>query len=67
MIPLITADGEAESGEQWLVPLGPGIGQVTGLGAQPVNFQAAYYYNVERPDGVPKYQVRLQVQCMFPK
>jgi hypothetical protein len=65
--PIITADWEAESGEKWLVPIGLGIGQITRFGNQPVNLQAAFYYNVERPDGAPKYQVRLNLQFMFPK
>jgi hypothetical protein len=65
--PVITANWEAESGEKWTVPLGLGIGQITRLGQQPVNLQAAFYYNVERPDAAPGYQFRLQVQFMFPK
>jgi hypothetical protein len=65
--PIITANWEAANGQQWLVPVGLGIGQVTRLGTQPVNLQAAFYYNVERPDGAPDYQVRLQFQFMFPK
>jgi len=65
--PIMTANWEAENGQKWLVPLGLGIGQITRLGKQPVNLQAAFYYNVERPDGAPSYQVRLQIQFMFPK
>ena len=65
--PIITANWEAESGEEWLVPVGLGIGQITRLGNQPVNLQAAFYYNVERPEGAPNYQVRLQFQLLFPK
>ena len=65
--PIITANWEAESGEDWLVPVGLGIGQITRLGKQAVNLQAAFYYNVERPDGAPNYQVRLQFQLLFPK
>lgn len=65
--PVITADWEAESGEEWTVPLGLGIGQITRLGNQPVNLQAAYYNNVEAPEGAPGWQIRLQVQFMFPK
>jgi hypothetical protein len=65
--PIITANWEADNGQKWLVPLGLGISQITRLGTQPVNLQAAYYYNIERPDGAPSYQVRLQVQFMFPK
>ena len=65
--PLVTANWQADSGQRWTVPLGLGIGQITRLGNQPVNVQAAGYYNVERPDGAARWQVRLQVQFMFPR
>lgn len=65
--PIITADWEAESGDKWLVPIGLGIGQITRFGKQPVNVQASFYANVERPDSAPEWQVRLQLQLMFPK
>jgi hypothetical protein len=65
--PIITANWEAESGQEWLVPLGLGIGQITRLGKQPVNLQASYYYNVVSPDSGPDYQVRLQFQFLYPK
>jgi hypothetical protein len=64
--PVITADWEADDGQQWTVPLGLGIGQVTRFGSQPVNLQAAAYYNVERPDNAARWQLRLQIQFMFP-
>lgn len=64
--PVITANWKA-SGDKWVVPLGIGIGQITKFGKQPVNLQASFYYNVERPDLAAKYQVRLQIQLMFPK
>jgi len=64
--PIITANWEAST-DKWLVPLGLGIGQITKFGKQPVNLQASFYYNVERPDQAPKYQLRLQIQLMFPK
>ena len=64
--PIITADWEAE-GDKWVVPLGLGIGQVRRFGKQPVNLQASFYYNVERPDFAPECQIRLQLQLMFPK
>jgi len=37
------------------------------FGNQPVNIHASAYYNVERPDNAAKYQIRLQIQLMFPK
>lgn len=64
--PIITANWEADD-DKWIVPLGLGIGQITKFGKQPVNLQASYYYNVERPGQAAKYQVRLQIQLMFPK
>lgn len=65
--PIITANWEASSSNTWTVPLGLGIGQIMKFGEQPVNLQASYYYNVERPDNAANYQVRLQVQFLFPK
>ena len=65
--PIITANWKAESGQQWTVPLGLGIGQILKIGQQPINVLAGYYYNVERPDGGSRYQVRLQLQLLFPK
>jgi hypothetical protein len=32
-----------------------------------VNIQVSYYYNVERPANAANYQIRLQVQLLFPK
>jgi len=65
--PVITADWEADSDQRWTVPLGLGIGQILKIGAQPVNLQAAAYYNVERPDIAARWQMRLQMQLLFPK
>ena len=64
--PIITADWKADN-DKWVIPLGMGIGQVMKIGKQPVNIQASAYYNVERPDNAAKYQLRLQIQLMFPK
>ena len=65
--PIITANWEASSGNKWTVPVGLGIGQIMRWGRQPVNLQAAAYYNVERPDFAPNWNIRLQVQFLFPK
>jgi hypothetical protein len=65
--PIITADWEADSGQQWTVPLGLGIGQIMRFGKQPVNVQAAGYYNVERPNDAALWQLRVQIQLLFPK
>jgi len=65
--PILTVNWKAESGQQWTVPVGGGIGKIFHLGALPVNTQLSAYYNVVRPDFGPNWQVRAQVQFMFPK
>ena len=65
--PIMTADWEADSGDQWTVPLGGGIGQIMKWGKQPVNLQASAYYNVVTPDNGADWQLRLQAQLLFPK
>jgi hypothetical protein len=49
------------------VPLGGGIGKIFHLGRLPVNTQLGAYYNVVHPDDGANWQLRLQVQFMFPK
>ena len=65
--PLITANWEADSGEQWTVPLGLGYGKIFKLGNAPVNGQISLYHNVEASAKGPDWQLRLQLQFMFPK
>lgn len=65
--PIITANWEAESGQEWTIPLGLGLGQIMKWGKQPVNLQVSGYYNIERPDDASRWQLRLQLQLLFPK
>jgi hypothetical protein len=65
--PIWTVNWKADSGQQWTVPLGGGIGKIFHLGKLPVNTQLSAYYNVVRPDYGPNWQIRAQVQFMFPK
>jgi len=65
--PIMTAAWEAASGERWVVPVGGGIGKVFHLGRLPVNSQVSAYYNAVRPTDGADWQLRLQVQLMFPK
>jgi len=65
--PIITADWTADSDQRWTVPLGLGIGQIMKFGKQPVNLQASGYYFVEKPDDAASWQLRLQMQLLFPK
>jgi len=65
--PIITANWEAESGNQWTVPFGGGLGKIFKIGKQPLNAQVQAFYNVETPEYGPDWTLRLQLQFLFPK
>jgi hypothetical protein len=65
--PIITANWKAESSQRWTVPVGGGVGKIFHLGELPVNTSIQAYYNVVTPDNGPNWQIRAQVQLMFPK
>jgi hypothetical protein len=65
--PVITANWEADSDDQWLVPLGGGAGRVFKIGPQPVNVGLQAYYNVEKPQFGPDWSLRFAISFLFPK
>ncbi len=65
--PLINANWEADSDDTWTVPFGGGVGKIFRIESQPINAQASAYYNVEKPDFGADWQLRLQLQFLFPK
>ena len=65
--PIITANWEADSGDEWTIPFGGGIGKIFRIGKQPMNFQTQAFYNVEKPDNGADWQLRVQLQFLFPK
>jgi hypothetical protein len=66
--PIITANWEANSGDQWVVPFGAGGGKLFFLGGKlPINIQTQLYYNVVKPDFGPEWQWRFQLQILLPK
>jgi len=65
--PIITANWNAESGQQWLVPLGVGLGKIFRIGKLPMNGQIGYYNYIVAPDYGPDWQLRAQLNFMFPK
>jgi hypothetical protein len=65
--PVLTVNWKATGSQRWTVPLGGGVGKIFHLGALPVNTSIAAYYNVAKPDYAANWQLRLQVQLMFPK
>jgi hypothetical protein len=67
LAPIITANWEADSGNRWTVPFGGGVGKIFRVGNRPMNGQISAYYNVAKPDSGPDWQLRLQLQILFPK
>ena len=66
--PIITANWLAASNDRWTVPIGGGFGKLFRLGKLPVNTQLAAYSNVVKPrQGGADWQLRFQVQFLFPK
>jgi hypothetical protein len=65
--PLNLANWNAESGNQWTVPLGFGFSRTTVFNRRPISLALQYYYNVERPDGAAGQQLRIQFSFLYPK
>jgi hypothetical protein len=66
--PLVTANWMAEDDNRWTLPVGGSFGRVFRVGKQPINAQLGAYYNVIAPDDVgPQWQIRAQLQFLFPK
>ncbi len=67
MSPVMTANWEADSGDQWTVPLGGGVGRVMKLGSQHVNLRSSVYYNVQEPGDDNAWNMQLTCTFLFPK
>jgi hypothetical protein len=67
--PILTANWRAPAGNQWLVPVGGGLGRVFRIGFQPVNVSAQFFGNAVRPTTTPSspWGMRLQIAFLFPK
>ncbi len=66
--PIITADWAAkESKDVWTVPVGGGLGRLFRLGKLPINVSVQAFDNVEKPEFGADWELRLQVQFLFPK
>jgi hypothetical protein len=67
-VPIITANWEADSDHTWTVPLGLGVGRAMKLGKIPMTAQVHGYYNVVTPDDYgEQWQMRVQIQLLFPR
>ena len=65
--PIITADWERSSSDQWTVPLGGGIGKLHRFGKLPVDFKLQAFRNLEKPEGGPDWSMMFAVKFLFPK
>ena len=77
--PIMTANWVASRGNRWTIPVGVGVGKLFRLGdlpggdklgklaKLPINTQLVPYYNAIRPDGAANWQLRFQIQLLFPK
>src|SRR5215471_10880611 len=76
--PIMTANWAAKGSDVWTVPLGGGIGKLFRLGEilplqgheiakLPINTQIQAFGNVARPDDGARWQLRFQIQLLFPK
>ncbi len=65
--PIITGNWEADSGDRWTIPWGLQISKLTHFGSRPVNLLLGYYKNSEHPEGGADYQVRFQLNLLFPQ
>ncbi len=67
--PLLTANWEAASGDQWTVPFGGGVGKIFAIGKQKNNVYLQAFWNAVKPDSLdgPDWQLRFQWTFLFPK
>jgi hypothetical protein len=65
--PIMTANWAANSSDRWTVPLGGGVGKIFKIGKQAFNGTIQAYDNVVTPDNGPSWQLRVQLQLLFPK
>jgi hypothetical protein len=64
--PIITANWDAPSGEEWTVPLGVGITKTTAFNRRPISLSVHYYHNVEHPAVSAGDQLRFQIAFLYP-
>ena len=66
--PIITANWLAKADDQWVVPLGLGLGRVFHVGKQALNMSFQAYDNVKTTATLgPQWQAQFNVSFLFPK
>ena len=67
-VPIITSNWEEDAKHRWTVPLGVGIGKAMKFWKIPGTAQLHAYYNVVTPDDYGEtWQLRIQIQLLFPR
>ncbi len=65
--PTMSYNWEADSGNEWTVPVGLGIGKIFRFGDMPVDMRLSTYWNVEKPEGAADWFAEFQIKFLFPK
>ncbi len=66
--PIMTADWTKDSGEQWTVPVGGGVGKLMKFESfPPLDFKLQAFTNVVRPTGAAEWSAMFSVKLILPK
>lgn len=65
--PTMSYNWEAGSGDEWVVPLGAGIGKVFRFGKMPVDMRISAYWNAEAPESAADWFTEFTIKFIFPK
>ena len=66
--PIMTADWTKDSGEQWTVPVGGGVGKLMKFESfPPLDFKLQAFSTVVRPTGGPEWSAMFSVKLILPK
>ncbi len=64
---MISADWEASSSNRWTVPIGLSYNKTWDMGGgHGFDVMVGPYYNVVRPDGAARWQIRFGLNWLFP-
>ncbi len=63
--PSIAANWDARTKDQWLVPLGGGVGKVFAIAGQRMSTTVEAYYHVVAPTIGPDWQLRIQLSFLY--
>jgi len=66
--PIMTADWNAKSGEQWTIPIGGGAGKLFKFeNFPPLDVRMQAFSNVVKPTNAPDWQVMFSLKLILPK